>query len=216
MRTGRRLQTCHLERLGFDNLDARALLDRADAARNGVDTVEGTSEDEVFVLRQGSYAVCVEDRPNAVQALHVSRMRAASDPRGAAGLTGIRLVVDEPSGLVDDEKREYRRLSRCHPALTVSDDGGREKTACWTQLRSSPSSSCQHPTVSATISATGLRPYRQESQFTRQQNDRRLSTLASVLSLVANLVQVHLLGRIRASSVTALSSSSSSSSSSGG
>ena len=137
MRTGRRLQTCHLERLGFDNFDARALLDGADAARNGVDTVEGTSEDEVFVLRQGSYAVCVEDRPNAVQALHVSRMRAASDPRGAAGLTGIRLVVDKPPGLVDDEECEYRRLLHCHPALTVYDDGGREKTACWTQLLSS-------------------------------------------------------------------------------
>ena len=50
-RTCRGLQTCHLERLGFDDLDARALLDGADAARNGMDTVESTSEYEVLVLR---------------------------------------------------------------------------------------------------------------------------------------------------------------------
>lgn len=48
-RTRRGLEASHLEGLGFDDLDARAAGDGRDAARDGVDAVEGTREDEVFV-----------------------------------------------------------------------------------------------------------------------------------------------------------------------
>lgn len=50
--TSRTLHAHHLERLGFDDLYTRALASWTDSSSYGMNTMEGTSENQVIILRQ--------------------------------------------------------------------------------------------------------------------------------------------------------------------